>query len=83
VVGATPKAPLAAMPTRTGSSRTGILIGVGGDDRDVRHTRVGVLIPVGGAVGGLAVSVAAGCDHGLYPAVRAANVPPADALRTV
>ncbi|MFC6016169.1 ABC transporter permease [Plantactinospora solaniradicis] len=41
-----------------------------------------VLIPPEALWGGLAVSIAAGAIAGLYPALRAANIPPTDALRT-
>nr|WP_323373835.1 ABC transporter permease [Plantactinospora alkalitolerans] len=41
-----------------------------------------VLIPPEALWGGIVVSVAAGMLAGLYPALRAANVPPTDALRT-
>ncbi|MEE6257036.1 ABC transporter permease [Plantactinospora sonchi] len=41
-----------------------------------------VLIPPEALWGGAVVSVAAGAIAGLYPALRAANVPPTDALRT-
>jgi putative ABC transport system permease protein len=40
------------------------------------------LIPAEALWGGLVVSVAAGAIAGLYPAVRAAHLPPTDALRT-
>jgi putative ABC transport system permease protein len=40
------------------------------------------LIPPEALYGGLLVSVAAGAIAGLYPAVRAAHLPPTDALRT-
>ncbi|MDX6276204.1 MAG: putative transport system permease protein [Nocardioidaceae bacterium] len=42
-----------------------------------------VLIPVQALWGGLLVAVAAGVLAGLYPALRAARIPPTDALRTV
>jgi putative ABC transport system permease protein len=41
-----------------------------------------VLIPSQAIWGGLLVSVAAGAIAGLYPALRAAQLPPTDALRT-
>jgi putative ABC transport system permease protein len=40
-----------------------------------------VLIPAQAVWGGLAVSVVTGAVAGLYPALRAANVAPTDALR--
>jgi putative ABC transport system permease protein len=41
-----------------------------------------VLIPPEALYGGLLVSIAAGVIAGLYPALRAAHLPPTDALRT-
>jgi len=41
-----------------------------------------VLIPSQAFWGGIAVSIVAGAIAGLYPALRAARVPPTDALRT-
>ena len=40
------------------------------------------LIPAEALWGGMLVSIAAGAIAGLYPAVRAAHLPPTDALRT-
>ncbi|MET8835938.1 FtsX-like permease family protein [Micromonospora sp. NPDC004540] len=42
-----------------------------------------VLVPAQALWGGLGVSLAAGAIAGLYPALRAAVIPPTDALRTV
>jgi ABC-type lipoprotein release transport system permease subunit len=42
-----------------------------------------ILIPAQALWGGLAVAITAGALAGLYPALRAARVPPTDALRTV
>ena len=42
-----------------------------------------VLVPAEALWGGLVVSLVAGVVAGLYPALRAARVPPAEALRTV
>ena len=41
-----------------------------------------VVVPAAGIVGGLAAAVVAGMVAGLYPALRAATLPPASALRT-
>jgi putative ABC transport system permease protein len=41
-----------------------------------------ILIPPEALIGGLGVAVAAGVLAGLYPAARAARLPPTDALRT-
>jgi putative ABC transport system permease protein len=50
----------------------------------VAHDRGwGLLIPFEALWGGLAVALTAGVVAGIYPAVRAARVPPTDALRTV
>jgi putative ABC transport system permease protein len=42
-----------------------------------------VLIPAPALWGGMGVAIAAGALAGLYPALRAARIPPTDALRTV
>jgi putative ABC transport system permease protein len=42
-----------------------------------------VLIPAPALWGGMAVAITAGAIAGLYPALRAARIPPTDALRTV
>jgi putative ABC transport system permease protein len=42
-----------------------------------------VLIPAPALWGGLAVAITAGAIAGVYPALRAARIPPTDALRTV
>jgi putative ABC transport system permease protein len=42
-----------------------------------------ILIPAPALWGGMAVAIAAGALAGLYPALRAARIPPTDALRTV
>ncbi|MEO3929735.1 ABC transporter permease [Micromonosporaceae bacterium B7E4] len=60
----------------------GILIGSGvTTGMSVRHGWT-VLIPPEALWGGIVISVAAGMLAGLYPALRAANLPPTDALRT-
>ncbi|GAA0926510.1 ABC transporter permease [Virgisporangium aurantiacum] len=43
----------------------------------------GVLVPAEAVWGGVGVSLVAGAIAGLYPALRAARVPPTDALRTM
>ena len=42
-----------------------------------------ILIPTPALWGGMAVAIAAGTIAGLYPALRAARIPPTEALRTV
>ena len=42
-----------------------------------------ILIPEAALWGGMAVAITAGAVAGLYPALRAARIPPTDALRTV
>lgn len=57
----------------------GLVFGAAG----VAHERGwGVLVPAQALWGALAVSLVAGAVAGLYPALRAARVPPTDALRT-
>jgi len=46
----------------------------------IRHWRV--LIPAYGLWGGLAVAIVVAAVAGLYPAARAARLPPAEALRS-
>ncbi|MBE1490790.1 ABC transporter permease [Plantactinospora soyae] len=60
----------------------GIAVGTGVTTAISVHQGWIVLIPPGALWGATAVSVAAGMIAGLYPALRAANVPPTDALRT-
>jgi putative ABC transport system permease protein len=60
----------------------GMLIGVGVTTAMAFSRGWNVLIPVQALWGGLVASVTVGAIAGLYPALRAARVPPTDALRT-
>jgi putative ABC transport system permease protein len=60
----------------------GILIGVGVTGVMAVNHGWSVLIPAEALWGGILVSVGAGAVAGLYPALRAAHIPPTDALRT-
>ena len=42
-----------------------------------------MVVPPEAAGGGLAVAIAVGVMAGVYPAVRAARLPPAEALRSL
>ena len=61
----------------------GLLMGIAVTTFVARDRGWTVLIPPQALWGGLLVAIAAGALAGLYPAVRAARVPPTDALRTV
>jgi putative ABC transport system permease protein len=61
----------------------GLMMGIGVTTFVARDRGWTVLIPPQALWGGLLVAVAAGALAGLYPALRAARVPPTDALRTV
>ena len=61
----------------------GIAIGVAVTAAIALDRGWGVLVPAQALWGGLAVALAAGVIAGLYPALRAAGIPPTDALRTV
>jgi putative ABC transport system permease protein len=61
----------------------GIVIGAGVTVGMAMSRGWTTLIPPEALWGGILVSVAAGAVAGLYPAVRAAHLPPTDALRTV
>jgi putative ABC transport system permease protein len=60
----------------------GIVIGIGVTVGMAVSRGWATLIPPEALYGGILVSVAAGAIAGLYPAVRAAHLPPTDALRT-
>jgi putative ABC transport system permease protein len=60
----------------------GILIGAGVTVAMCFNRGWTVLIPPEAIWGGIVVSIAAGAVAGLYPALRAARMPPTDALRT-
>ncbi|WP_248958744.1 ABC transporter permease [Sphaerisporangium perillae] len=61
----------------------GVLIGCAVTLALARSRGWTVLIPVEGLWGGFAVAVIVGALAGLYPALRAARLPPTEALRTV
>lgn len=60
----------------------GILIGADITAALSVHQGWRLLLPAQAIWGGLGISIAAGAIAGLYPALRAAHVPPVDALRT-
>ncbi len=59
----------------------GILLGVIGGDLLAIWLKVDVIFPFGWAIAGLLVCSAIGIGFGLYPAYRAANLDPIEALR--
>ena len=59
----------------------GVLLGAGATVGYAVSTGQALVVPPAAAGGGLAVAVAVGVAAGVYPAVRAARLPPADALR--
>jgi putative ABC transport system permease protein len=61
----------------------GLAIGIGVTAGVARQRGWSILVPPETLWGGLVVAVAAGVLAGLYPALRAARIPPTDALRTV
>jgi putative ABC transport system permease protein len=61
----------------------GLLIGSAVTSAVAYNRGWSVLIPAPALWGGMAVAIAAGALAGLYPALRAARIPPTDALRTV
>ncbi|GII03388.1 ABC transporter permease [Planobispora takensis] len=67
----------------TAGGAAGVLIGVAVTVALARDRGWSVLLPAEALWGGLAVAVVVGALAGLYPALRAARLAPADALRTV
>ena len=61
----------------------GVLLGAGATVGYAVSTGQAVVVPPAAAAGGLAVAVAVGVAAGVYPAVHAARLPPADALRAL
>jgi putative ABC transport system permease protein len=61
----------------------GVLLGAAATVGYAVSTRQAVVVPPEAAAGGLAVAAAVGVVAGVYPAARAARLPPADALRSV
>src|SRR5213596_2184056 len=59
----------------------GIILGVIGGDLLAAWLKVDIIFPYGWAIAGLIVCSAIGIGFGLYPAYRAANLDPIDALR--
>ncbi|HEY5353112.1 MAG TPA: ABC transporter permease [Streptosporangiaceae bacterium] len=59
----------------------GVLLGAAATVGYAVSTGQAVVVPPDAAGGGLAVAVAVGVAAGVYPAVRAARLPPAEALR--
>jgi hypothetical protein len=64
-----------------GSSRAIVIATVGGGF--ARLQGWAVVIPPVAVGGGLLAAIAVGATAGLYPAIRAARIPPTDALRAV
>ncbi|MEV5571950.1 ABC transporter permease [Spirillospora sp. NPDC052269] len=71
-----------ALVLATLGGAAGVAIGVGVTAGMAYFRGWAVLIPPQALWGGMLVAVAAGAVAGLYPALRAAHIPPTDALRT-
>ena len=61
----------------------GVLLGAAATVGYAVSTGQAVVVPPAAAGGGLAVAIVVGVAAGVYPAVRAAGLPPADALRSL
>ncbi len=61
----------------------GVLLGAAATVGYAVSTGEAVVVPPAAAGGGLAVAIVVGVAAGVYPAVRAAGLPPADALRSL
>ena len=61
----------------------GVLLGAAATVGYAVSTGQAVVVPPEAAAGGLGVAIAVGVVAGVYPAVRAARLPPALALRSI
>jgi len=73
----------APLPASALGGLGGVLLGAAATVGYAVSTGQAVVVPPAAAGGGLAVAVAVGVAAGVYPAVRAARLPPADALRSM